>query len=282
MSTIAPLVDFPWHGGDFDIAGGVVIRRRSGNDLLAEFGDSVDGLVRSSFESSDYSLEVADANEYDLRASEIVQLFLLASWIVEPKGTHVTFRFKTHADGVTVSHYLDRFQRMEVTQEDLLPAHLQSVVGVMAALGRAARSRGRVYMAATMAIAACEAVRWRVSYLCQAVSLETLLTYRQGRDLKRQLSTAFATLMATDPGGRQAAFEEFREIYKVRSRVVHGEYGDASSAENIARLIRIERAARGLWKVIADEPDVMAALDLEDAARRAFIEWRCAGWRPTI
>lgn len=283
MSTIAPLVDFPWRGGDFDLAGGVAIRRRSGDDLLAEFREQVDGLVRSSFESSTYSLEVDDENEYGLRPSEIVQLFLLAAWIVVPRGTYVAFRFKREADAVTISHYLDRFQGIpdQLAQEDWLRTDLQSVAEVMAALGHAARSRGRVYMAATMAVAACEAVRWRVSYLCQAVSLETLLTYRHGRDLKRQLSIAFAALVTTDPGERQSAYEEFRDVYKVRSRMVHGEIGDVSSAENIARLAGIQRVARQLWKVISGERDVLAALELEDVARRTFIEGRCAGWRPT-
>lgn len=276
MASLITLSDLPWFGGESTLAGGIVLRASAGADVTAQLSEALEDLQRTSLETATHVLEIEKDNEFGCEASELVQIFLLSMWIVAPTTAHARFRFERSGSEVEVVHYLDRFGHLDAhVVDELTPAQLASIAGTMKVLVEIARTDGRLFIGAMMTVAACEAVRWRVSYLCHASSLEALLTCGHRYDITKNLSEAYACIVAETAADRALACDEFRDVYGVRSEIVHGRlYGTADPDQNLDRLAGVHDVARRLWRVIVSERAVLDALEGDDAMRSAFMAER--------
>lgn len=281
MSTFVPLIDFPWQGEEKTLAQGVTIRRRTGLEFADDFDDELRDFPRWVLENANLSLEISSDNQLGLEASQIVQLFLFSLWIVSPTNTRARFRFvRSDAGSTSITEYLDHFhgshcdELAEFTEADL--DIVEEILPVLAGI-----TEGRIYTAIVMAIAGCESVRWKVSYLCHAASLETLLTYESGHGITRRLAEAYSCLVEDETPRRNSAFQEFSELYGVRSDIIHGQrYGATDSEENLALLVRFQELARTLWRVVLSRKDVREALNDDDQTRKGLIRDRRGDWKP--
>jgi len=218
----------------------------------------------------------------ELKPGAIVNLVLLSLWLVKPLRTHVDVRFELWANGSCTTKLLEPFQWISTdTHDPIDDADLQSAAKYYPALLELSRNRGRLNDALVLTLAGCTANRWQVAFVCYAAAAETLLTYSEGSGLTNRLAMAYACLVESQPNARDTAFSRFKDLYSIRSDIVHGRGHRLQASDRLPLLSEFIGMLRKLWKVVVSSAPLMVELEGQDAQREIYLRAKCFGyWRP--
>src|SRR5205823_1273542 len=108
------------------------------------------------------------------------------------------------------------------THGDFDDPDLRSAATYCQTLHGLCRARGRLNDALILTATGCWSHRWQAALICYAAAAEALLTYSTAPGITRRLAASYACLVETQTARRDAAYEEFRALYSVRSDIMHG------------------------------------------------------------
>lgn len=289
FTMFAPLQGFLWTGDDFEFAPGVRIRRlgtalhENGlEQLLAE--DLVKDML--SEEERRRALSARHCLGYDCEAEvvpsagELVNLLLLSLWLVRPTQSRVSVRWRSFRDGRrNVTRLLDRFSWIDnAVHSGFDDDDLRAASQLYGSLAKRCRARGRLNDALQLTLAGCWALRWQVALICHASAAETILTYSRDRGLTERLATSYACLTAAQTQQRDIAFAQFKQLYSLRSDVVHGRMHTVPDWHST--LVQFQEVLRRLWRAVCRSDELVKSLEGQDDERRACLTKLAEGYRP--
>ena len=285
LKVYAPLQQFVWSGKQFLISPGFEITRFLNiPDLRGLETGLASEEIRDLVPQHWLAFEWKTGEEPS--AAEVVNLFLLALWIVKPTRSHVAVRFEVssdlnHSPGGTY-RMLDRFNFVPGAVADRVEDSDLSAAASYFLLCRALRlADKRLVNGLLLTFAGCTATHWQVAFVCHAGAAEALLTYDTGRGITRRLATSYACLVESAKANRDLAFTEFAELYEVRSDIMHGRAHRITSADRLPTLGRLEGLLRRLWRAILSSPShVVDALEGTDSDRAAYLNQLQSGYSP--
>jgi hypothetical protein len=285
FEVYAPLQDFWWDGDDFPFAGGVAVKRI---DEIPDLGGRQSFLSSSEWQRAtqcSHWLTFHWAEGTEPEPADATNLFLLSLWLAKPTKCNVAVRFEINrsdpGNGDTVSRVLDRFSWIPGTLDpDFRKDHLQQASLYYQTLEPIYGARGRLSNAVVLTVTGCWSSGWQTALICQAAAAETILTYSTTRGLTQRLGISYACLVASDKAGRDAAYKDFVDLYSARSDVVHGRMHRMAHADALPTLFRFQTLLRKLWHAVLISPQLTAALELDDASRKAHLAPIQAGYTP--
>lgn len=223
--------------------------------------------------------------------TEIIYIFQLVSWIVKPTKLRICFLINSAniaEDGLKE----DNFSKLK--EFIYIPAHVEPCFNnkditklkrIFPILLGLYQNKPIFYNAVGLNFQGCVAFHWEAAYILYVTTFEALLTHKSKWGIKKMLSWAYAILTETQDVGRQKAFNEFREIYQIRSEILHGESfkdkykkGDI----NLEELAKCRDMLRKLWLKILYSKDLQKIISKNDRTRRRFFHEMSNGWRPKI
>ncbi len=271
----APLVDFPWTGGDRDLTSDTSIRVASayrGYDS-PDFNHVLAPSDRELCRGVQHWLLLNLPVHHPLSASESMNSFLSALWVVRPTRTHITLRFtESPNDSPSVFRVLDRFQWIKGQVRDKIGSDdLDDVKDVLPRLQSVYLDRGRLRNALVLTFRGCVSSEWQPAFICWTAAMESMLTYQRGPGLTDRLAGAYARLVETSGLPTDAVTEKFKTIYDIRSDIVHGRsYDRDQSAQNREDLASCSDMLRRLWRAALATEKTRSVLESDDSARKAF------------
>lgn len=277
-----PLPEFRWRGELWNVAPGILVERREEPVSLhgreSELGESERRALK---EDVTHWLSFTVDGIGRCTSAEIMNLVLLALWLVKSTRVHACFRFKfgvDDADGeTTVFRLLDRFQWIDgAIDERFEDDDLQEASRLFSTMQQIDRA-GRLNTGLVLTLDGCFQHRWQSALALFAAAAESLLTYSTSRGLTKRLANSYAILVGGDEPSRDEGFNEFVGCYRVRSDVVHGRSALVPASERIPLLIRWQRLLRRLWRRVLGDPAALSALEGSDAMREEFFRAKIAG-----
>ncbi|MBI2204714.1 MAG: hypothetical protein HYU41_12765 [Candidatus Rokubacteria bacterium] len=274
----APLIDFPWAGEDKHLTEDTQIRNASAYrgyespdlELLAP-------LDRTECRDASHWLSVALPVHGMLSASESLNTFLLALWLVQPTRTQIKLRFmESPNDKPSVVRILDRFQwiRGQVSDADISDERLASLEGLLPRLRAAYLQGGRLRNALVLTFRACVSADWQAAFICWAGALESLLTYERGAGLTARLAAAHQRLLDCSGMPADDSVAQFKAMYDLRSTILHGRsYDRDQNADNLNDLAKCSDMVRGAWRAIlvsSKSDELICVLESDDDVRKRF------------
>lgn len=287
FEVYAPLQDFCWNGDDFALTPGLRMRRFNPDEKpdLRGLDATLAEDERTDAFSSRHWLTFR-WNEGDVPCpAETVNLALVALWLVKPTRSHVAFRFELGHEAAAAEkgrfRLFDRFAWVPgATHDEFEDSDLQSVSSHYPALRDICCAGGRLSNALMLTLAGCWSHHWQPALICHAAAAEAILTYATGPGITNRLATSYACLVETQANARDAAFIEFRELYSVRSDIMHGRTHKVPESERLPILARFQGTLRTLWGYVLSSPQLITVLDGTDSLREAwFLSLQC-GYTP--
>ena len=282
----APLQEFSWNGKETELSPGLWIKRFGETPDLRGLDTTLGEDERDRLSYAQHWLTFRWVEGTDPSPGETVNLVLLALWLVKPTKTHVAFRFRLPERPATAgeerTRVLDRFLWVQgATDDQFEDSDLRSASSHYTVLHSLCCARGRLNDALLLTLAGCQSHRWQIALVCHAAAAEALLTYDQGTGIARRLSTSYACVVEAQQAQRDAAFQEFRSLYKVRSDIMHGRTHKVSAADRLRTLVKFEDVIRKLWRGVISTPTLRNALEDTDAKRKEYFCSIQAGYTPT-
>ncbi len=284
----APLSQFIWMGQDFAVAPGVEIRRRvQGWPELRGLEERLAVDERDSLLLARHWLTFEWSTGKQPSAAEVVSLFLLALWLSRPTRTHVELRFEVRGDpGAPPGSWarlLDRFNWVPgATADAVTDADLAEATLFFPLLRDRCLQGGRLQNALSLTSAGCMAHTWQIAFICHAAAAESVLTYGTGAGITRRLALAYACLVETSTADRNRAFSDFRNLYSVRSDIMHGRAHNVAAADRLPTLARFDEILRKLWRAVltSSSPGLIQSLEGTDGQRAALFCCLQRGYTP--
>jgi hypothetical protein len=274
LQVWAPLIDFPWEGGDYPLRDGLRIVRQPRDFTWDAEGTRyfLSQEEQESARTTDHWIEIDQPAHDKTSAAEKINIFLVSLWIVRPSLTHVSLRFEQTPDGLKVFRVLERFQWIkDQLHPDVEGKHLASVRAMVPSLLRICEARGRLRNALSLTFRACISKDWQSSFVCFSAALEGLLNYDRGRGLTERLASTYAKLLARYGEGSNDDHHTFTRLYNVRSEIVHGRaYERESSTRNLVDLAGCSDLLRRVWRIVLEHDDVLERLEQDDSVRQDF------------
>jgi Apea-like HEPN len=97
------------------------------------------------------------------------------------------------------------------------------------------------------------------------IALESTLGYKLSTEIAHRLASRGAFLLGFDPSKRQEYYSIFKTLYKIRSRIAHGDTVTAKVSESFVRAITSLQYWTGNWSA---EYDVFKIRHIADVARQ--------------
>ena len=284
LNIYAPLSEFEWKGRDFEMAPEIWIRRFEEMPHLHGQDASLAADEKSKLFFASHWITFPWTERTVLCPTEIVNLLLLAIWLLAPTKTHVAFRFHLDATQSTSSsayRLLDRFQWIQgFTTSSLTDSDVTRAAQTYRTLLHLARARGRMNDALLLALAGCWSNRWQVALICYAAATEAILTYSTGGGLTRRLAKSYACLVETDKAARDTAYLAFKNAYESRSDVMHGRTHNVADADRLPTLAIFAEILRNLFAAVVASPSLAKTLEDTDAQREVFFSSIEIGYTP--
>jgi len=281
----APLQEFHWSESTHELMPGLRITRLDQNLDLRGLDATLAEDERNNVLYASHWLAF-DWNEGAVPSpAETMNLVLLALWLVKPTRTHVAFRFQLGHEGAAAeksSHrLLDRFAWVSgTTHDDFDDTDLRSAAIYYQVLRGLCCARGRLNDALILTVTGCWSHRWQAALICHAAAAEALLTYSTAAGITHRLATSYACLVETSQASRNLAYGEFRDLYSVRSDVMHGRPHNVPAADRLPLLVRFEDVLRTVWRVVLSSPQLIAVLEGSDAQRKTHFVSLTSGYTP--
>ncbi len=220
----------------------------------------------------------------------IVNIFQLASWIVIPTELQIWF-ISYISKGESKKPYFIDLRKFEY-----IPNHVewcfdkksvQKLKKIFPVLLEMYKNKPIFYTAIGLNYQGCVAHHWDAAYILYVTTFEALLTHKSNWGIKKKLAWAYAILTETEVEERQKAFDDFRDIYKIRSKILHGEsfeYKDEDEDNDgklyLKDLAKCRDMLRKLWQVILDSKEIIEKLSGDDKVRREYFKKVANGWVP--
>ena len=244
-----------------------------------------------------------DTNFNNVEIQIIVNIFQLASWIVKPTELQIWFISNFAKDDLNESNFL-KLKKIEYIPKHVEPCfHNEDVTKLkrmFPILLKLYKKSPIFYTAIGLNFQGCVAFHWEAAYVLYTTTFECLLRHKahickilQEKlewGLTKELSWAYAILTETENEKRQEAFDDFRDIYKIRSDIVHGksnkkEYNKEECNKedpNLKELAKCRDMLRKLWQVILDSPELIEKLSGNDKMRKDYFKRIANGWMPEV
>jgi len=267
----APVFNFPWDGGPCTIsenlslvAAGAYTEYESEDFKRFLSVEEIDEC-----RSVEYWLDVRQSLRESISVRMRLNSFLLALWLARPTRTYLALRFDETDGERVVARILDRFQWIEGFVADSLSVEdIARVRAMLPSLLDIYTTSRRLRNALVLTFRARVTNDWQSSFICTAAAAEALLTCSQGPGVVHRLADAFARLTASSDRERKDRRDLFKQLYAVRSEIMHGRSHDRRNGEaNLKSLGAIHDVVRHLWNVILDSNEIRAALDADDESR---------------
>jgi hypothetical protein len=273
----APLQDFFWKGSDLELTPGLWIRRFSQKPDLQGLDETLTEDEKTEvFFYAEHWLTFNWTDGADTLSAEIVNLFLLALWIVKPTRSHVMIRFHVgdnDAEGdKCLSRLLDRFAWIPgITYDQFEDSDLQLVSSTYPVLQNICRASGRLNDALILTLTGCWSHQWQVALLCHAAAAEAILTYESGGGITNRLAYSYACLVATEDS-------EGSISRAARSNIMHGRTYKVPPSERLNILARFQGVLRTLWRHVLSSPQLITVLEGTDSSRKHWFLSRQHGY----
>jgi hypothetical protein len=215
----------------------------------------------------------------------MVNLALVALWLVKPTRSHVAFRFQLGQEAAagekSRSRLFDRFAWVPgATHEEFDDSDPQSTSSYYPALRNICCAGSRLNDALILTLTGCWSHQWQAALICHAAAAEALLTCSTARGITRRLATSYACLVETQRACRDAANGEFRTLYSVRSDIMHGRVHNVPPSDQLPLLARFQNVLRTLWRVEISSPQLILVLDGSDTQREEYFSQLTSGHTP--
>lgn len=216
---------------------------------------------------------------------EIINIFQLALWIIRPTELQIHFFHNLskkieHQKGY---HFFSRFTHIPKNIYDKYEYQDFEKLRIYFPAMQKLYEENRFHNSISFNYHGCITNSWEAAYIQFSTTFESLLTHNNKWGVKKKLAWAYAILTETQDIKRQKAFNKFREIYQIRSEILHGKsfkdkYGKGEI--NLERLANCRDMLRKLWQVILDTPEMIEKLSLSDGKRRKYFKKVANGWMP--
>lgn len=282
----APLQDFYWNVGDFELTPGLWIRRFNQKpDLQGLDATLAEDEQTDAFFYAQHWLTFHWNEGTEPSPAEMVNLALVALWLVKPTRSHVAFRFQLGQEAAagekSRSRLFDRFAWVPgATHEEFDDSDLQSTSSYYPALRNICCAGSRLNDALILTLTGCWSHQWQAALICHAAAAEALLTCSTARGITRRLATSYACLVETQRACRDAANGEFRTLYSVRSDIMHGRVHNVPPSDQLPLLARFQNVLRTLWRVEISSPQLILVLDGSDTQREEYFSQLTSGYTP--
>lgn len=216
---------------------------------------------------------------------EIINIVQLALWIIKP--TELQIHFYSNLKQKKYEHkgkylfsrfiYIYKYINYKFEYQDI--DKLKTNLPVMLSLYKKKRYKNSI----VFNYHGCITKSWETAYILLSTTFESLLTHKNKWGVKKKLAWAYAILTEIKIEKRQKAFEDFRDIYKIRSEILHGEsYEDKHSNEKYNRemLAKCRDMLRNLWQVILNSEEMIENLSGDDKVRGNYFQKIANGWMP--
>ena len=215
---------------------------------------------------------------------EVVNLFQLSLWIIKP--TNLLIGFITNFKSDITQHPLEKLSQFrhipkrissQYTLDDI--EILKSIFPIIIDLYKKNRFKNSI----VFNYHGCITNSREVAYIQFSTTFEGLLTHKSELGTKKKLAWACAILTENEVETRQKVFEDFRDIYKIRSEILHGEsFKDkfGKGEINLERLANCRDMLRKLWQVILDSEEIIEKLSGNDSVRLDYFKEVANGWMP--
>ncbi|MBN2438342.1 MAG: hypothetical protein JXL20_07035 [Deltaproteobacteria bacterium] len=216
-------------------------------------------------------IKIADPFPKYLKPSVICNTFLLSMWVNKPNQIKTQFRF----DNNTPVRQLDQFQYIRVDSNDnCFDLHdLENVKIFYNAFCRIIRRNKRLYIAQINTFMGCQQYHWEVAFLLFSAAFEALLNYQKGPGVTKRLAKTIACLMEDNKRKRDSLFKKFKNLYNIRSDIMHGKQRKAQRADgNLEKLSELSSLLRNLWQRILTDKNLQIILEADDNIREAFFK----------
>lgn len=224
---------------------------------------------------------VIDENHPDFfPTSSLLNLFLISLWIVGPHNLKVDIYFKNY-NMVNIFHdqfHYNPFEKLISVSNDILAkAKMYFKKGE-----RIYKQKKRLHTALLNTFYGCVNISYKVSAMCYAAALESLLTYsREPRGLSYRLAKSYACLTEDKQHKRNAAYRKFRKLYKFRSDLVHGRKPIRRNSHTpFKKHSEFSFLLRKVWKTILENDSKMGVLEKPDYYRKKFFQKIERGYTP--
>lgn len=281
----APLHDFCWQGHSYVFGSRVLLRRFAQTPDLSGLEAHVSKPEWDRVVRSDHWLAFEWSGGEELSPAEVANLVLLSLWLVKPTRAQVALRFEIgHAEAAgekKMSRVLNRFAWIpRAIDPDVSNEDIRQAATYYSKLEAICRRRGRLNNASVLTVTGCWSHGWQTALICYAAAAETILTFSKDHGLTRRLATSYACIVASESSTRDAAFIDFMELYSLRSDVVHGRMHHIARSEALETLLRFQIMLRRVWVAVLGSQELLSALELDDAGRRAYLNGVEAGYKP--
>lgn len=283
-TVYAPLTDFVWDGEDFLRFPKLEIRKNRHSFNLRGNEDCLSDFQRDKLFYADHWLTFEWDDESEPSAAETVNLFLLSLWLVKPTKANVQLRFHVNQDSASDQVGMTWIMKEvfswvpESVSDSFTSGDLESAASYFERVRSIHLARRRLHHAIFLTYAGCVATNWAVAFICFTSAAEALLTHSRKPGLTKRLAVAFACLTQINQPDRDRAYLEFRDLYNVRSDIIHGRLYLRSDLDRLGTLARFQEALRDVWRAIL--PGHYASLEGCDDQRREFFEKLQSSYQP--
>jgi hypothetical protein len=270
----APLSEFWWTGQDFTIAPGIEIKRLYQIPDLRGLENVLAADERGILRSAGHWLTFDWSTDEKPAPNEIVNLVLIALWLSQPTKAHVELCFEISNDPAMAPdgwhRYLDHFSWVPGAAVDKIEnANLTEAALYYPKLRDLHLASGRLQNGLSLTSAGCMTHSWQPALICHSAAAEAILTYDTGQGITRRLALSYACLVENSAAERNRAFLEFRDLYSVRSDIMHGRSYNVVAGDRLPILARFEAILRKLWRVVLASPVLIQVIEGSDAQRAA-------------
>ena len=215
---------------------------------------------------------------------EIINILQLAFWIIEPTELQIHFYSNLNYEHkgrclfsrfLYIPKHINYKNEYEYQDIEKLKTYYPAMLRLY--------ENNRIHNSISFNFHGCITNSWEAAYILFSTTFESLLTHKNKWGTTKKLAWAYALLTETENENRQIAFENFRDIYNIRSEILHGEsFNDKykKSDVNLEELAKCRDMLRKLWQVILDSKETIEKLKLNDAKRRKYFKKVANGWIP--
>ncbi len=286
-SNVAPLVGFWGCDAETDeipVGFDVALVRNPRVDVDEEWSKKIGTSATDELRRAQWALEHRYRGEPGIHlgskedlSDQLLQTALLALWITKPTGARIThlLRYRTpwhSANAASVAFYRGdsfrpnrRYERTTFAPDDL--DDLGTVFkGVKSIFDMKKGLRRALYHLS----GALHLWFWDARFAMFTVVLESLFT-TDAQEITHKISERIAFFLKDTPAERRCVFDDVKEIYRTRSRIVHGLDLKATEEQTVSLLAELEALVHHVLKRILKDSKLVEEFSGNAKRREQFL-----------